>query len=197
MGEEKNHYFNRPENWSLMHEFLLKQSYSPLLVPPPTPTPPFAPFLSLSLCILFTLVVLQKDMIKLYNSSSSSSSSCYYFVDFCCFYHYYHHHYYKLLFLLVFVLVLSSRRCRDFLNGRILIIAFLWRQLILQTSILRTIELSMFLTDLMYVLISFNRWLIRPFWVLKLNSLFGNLHINQILVDYSNNGGDFDKFWNL
>lgn len=38
----------------------------------------------------------------------------------------------------------------------VLILAFLRSQFILQTSILRTIELSMFLTELMYVLISFN-----------------------------------------
>lgn len=79
--------------------------------------------------------------------------------------------------------------CLDCLNCRVLIIAFLWSQLILQTSILRAIELSMFLTELMYVLISFNCWLIRLRWRLKWNSLLGNLHINQILVDHSNNPG--------
>lgn len=79
--------------------------------------------------------------------------------------------------------------CLACLNCRVLIIAFLWSQLILQTSILRAIELSMFLTELMYVLISFNCWLIRLRWGLKWNSLLGNLHINQILVDHSNNPG--------
>lgn len=76
----------------------------------------------------------------------------------------------------------------------VLILAFLRSQFILQTSILRTIELSMFLTELMYVLISFNCWLIRPRSGRKWNSLPGNLHINQILVDHSNNPGwDFAK----
>ena len=79
--------------------------------------------------------------------------------------------------------------CLACLNCRVLMIAFLWSQLILQTSILRAIELSMFLTELMYVLISFNCWLIRLRWGLKWNSLLGNLHINQILVDHSNNPG--------
>lgn len=52
----------------------------------------------------------------------------------------------------------------------------------------------MFLTELMYVLISFNCWLIRPRSGRKWNSLPGNLHINQILVDHSNNPGwDFAK----
>ncbi len=58
--------------------------------------------------------------------------------------------------------------------------------LILQTSILRTIELSMSLTKLIYVLIFFNCWLITLHWKNYTRLFASNLHINQILVDNSN-----------
>lgn len=71
------------------------------------------------------------------------------------------------------------------INLKVLVITFLESPLILQTSILRAIELSMFLTKLIYVLICFNCWLITLHWKNYMELFASDLHINQILVDNS------------
>lgn len=76
---------------------------------------------------------------------------------------------------------------------KVFVITFLWKPLILQTSILRAIELSMSLTKLIYVLIFFNCWLITLHWKNYTRLFASNLHINQILVDNSNGKMDLGE----